>query len=187
MEIDTSLEGSLSQFGPDGAGAILIDFFFTFTDLPGVSNYWLPIYTNSSETEIAVVLYFLATSDSGCETTSDGDGCVSVSYDQVKKCLIFSLLSSKISWYKNISSITLPRQPLFIHASLHQNTSSHGNIFYNVVSSFRYQNLMSWSIRAEIRRKIRCSSLSKNYREIDIFPLPCLNTSNFIPTSLSCH
>ncbi|KAH3757109.1 metallophosphoesterase family protein [Pelomyxa schiedti] len=74
MTIDQSLTGSLSQFGP--------------SDLPGVSNYWLPIYSSAEETEIAAILYLIASSDGGCEDVPDGDGCVS--YNQV-------------DWYKSIS------------------------------------------------------------------------------------
>ncbi|KAH3743872.1 metallophosphoesterase family protein [Pelomyxa schiedti] len=74
MDIDTSLQGSLSQFGPN--------------DLPGVSNYWLPVYKDSTEKEISAVMYFLAVSDGGCENVTTGDGCIN---------------TDQINWYKSIS------------------------------------------------------------------------------------
>ncbi|KAH3742825.1 metallophosphoesterase family protein [Pelomyxa schiedti] len=74
MTLDQSLQGSLSQIGP--------------TDLPGVSNYWLPVYSDSGETDIAAVLYFLDTLDSGQCPNVSGNGCAT--YQQVE-------------WYKNVS------------------------------------------------------------------------------------
>ncbi|KAH3763994.1 metallophosphoesterase family protein [Pelomyxa schiedti] len=75
MSYDQTFPGSISKFGSP--------------DLPGVSNYWHPIYRSDNTSEIVAAIYFLAVGDHGCENDPFGNGCIT---------------TEQIAWYQSIST-----------------------------------------------------------------------------------
>eukprot|EP01112_Ceratiomyxa_fruticulosa_P018381 TRINITY_DN5865_c0_g1_i2.p1 TRINITY_DN5865_c0_g1~~TRINITY_DN5865_c0_g1_i2.p1 ORF type:complete len:347 (-),score=55.31 TRINITY_DN5865_c0_g1_i2:142-1182(-) len=102
MAFDTSHNLSYSQFGP--------------SNISGVSNYLLPIYTPDLK-NIATMIYLLDSGDSDCMGV-DGWGCVAT--DQVEWYI------SQAKLYSSIPSISFFHIPLPEYVSLYDQNSTMG-------------------------------------------------------------